>query len=165
MGTKRRDSDSGGYWGLCPECEQEPIFIHVRKNHYATCPTHRTAWFVGYNLMTTYCRWDDDELVHVYGHDDRERITAEAAAELSAYREVKPVYRRRPTDPRLWLHVCNVSVHQDCAVCGGDVKANEPPNPDVYLYGSCDKLVCDPCVRRADSRFLQERDLLRAPQP
>jgi hypothetical protein len=80
------------HWGLCPECGGEPSFIHVGKTHFATCERDKTAWCVGYNLITTHTRLDDPDVIAIYGHADRDRIDAENLAELNAnYRRVESV--------------------------------------------------------------------------
>ena len=82
------------YWGLCPEGKEEPDeFIHVGKSHWATCSRHKVAWYVGYNLITTYERMDDQLVRELYGHTDRALIAADALKRLkTSYRPVEPIH-------------------------------------------------------------------------
>ena len=73
--------DKEPYWGLCPECEDEPVFLHCYRRNVATCPKCKTAWIVGDNLFG----------IPTYGAE------AEAVrAELDSYRGVEPYY------PPIW---------------------------------------------------------------
>jgi hypothetical protein len=47
--------------------------------------------------MTTYWRWDDAELMRVYGHTDRDRIADQELARLQeGYHFVEPFYPEPP---------------------------------------------------------------------
>jgi hypothetical protein len=76
-------TSTGHPWGLCPKCHAEPASLaNLGKHHYATCAACGVAWYVGYNLMTTPQRWEDEDLVAVFGHANRERLRREELAYL-----------------------------------------------------------------------------------
>lgn len=65
------------HFGWCPECGKTDGYLNIRDVHYFYCDAHRTRWFVGSNLFSS---WQ---------HEDE--ATWEANAQhLEDYRDVDP---------------------------------------------------------------------------
>ena len=55
----RPDVDEA-YWGRCPDCTEtdpENMYCNVGRGHWMYCNKHRTCWFIGANLMSS---WRDE---------------------------------------------------------------------------------------------------------
>jgi hypothetical protein len=42
------------YFGGCPECGKNDGYRNVWKAHWFVCDAHRTKWFWGFNLVSTW---------------------------------------------------------------------------------------------------------------
>lgn len=47
-------SDGYGYWGLCPTCKETDGFVNLGRGHWFICKKHRTRWFIGSNLFSSW---------------------------------------------------------------------------------------------------------------
>lgn len=66
-------------FGGCPECGGSDGYINAGQDHWSVCDTHRTKWWIGSNLFSSW-RYES------------EREKAESAIKLARYREVGPVW-------------------------------------------------------------------------
>ncbi len=66
------------HFGNCPECGRTDGYINVFKDHYFRCDEHKTVWFVGRNLYSSWRHETEEDWQH-----NRER--------LIDYRVVEPV--------------------------------------------------------------------------
>ena len=79
-----RSSDSGGRvttthrFGGCPECGDQDGYVNVGRSHWIVCDPHRTKWWVGENLFSS---WRDED----------EETWRKNKVMLAGYREVEPV--------------------------------------------------------------------------
>ena len=71
------------HFGACPECGGSDGYINVRKSHWFVCDAHRTRWWAGSGLFSSW-------------HDENEDIWARNAERLGGYREVEPLEQVEP---------------------------------------------------------------------
>lgn len=67
------------YFGVCPECGRSNGCINVGKGHWFHCREHKTKWFVGSNLFSSWRQETEEE--------QRERYEE---LDFGSYREVEP---------------------------------------------------------------------------
>jgi hypothetical protein len=46
-----------GYFGLCPHCRNTDGYFNAGSSHWFVCDEHKTRWFVGCNLFSS---WKDE---------------------------------------------------------------------------------------------------------
>jgi ssDNA-binding Zn-finger/Zn-ribbon topoisomerase 1 len=46
---------------ICPKCGQEPIYYHVRSNHWAVCEECKVRWYYGSGLMSIWMEFTEDD--------------------------------------------------------------------------------------------------------
>jgi len=68
------------YFGDCPECGCNDGYFNIGRGHWFFCYQHKTAWFVGWNLMSSW-------------RHESEEVWKKNTALLSLYREVEPWHR------------------------------------------------------------------------
>jgi hypothetical protein len=66
------------YFGGCPLCGRTDGYMNIRAAHWFVCDNHRTRWFIGTNLFSS---WKDET------EADWER----SRQKLESYTEVKPI--------------------------------------------------------------------------
>ena len=66
------------YFGACPQCGGSDGYLNVRKSHWFFCDTHRTRWWAGSGLFSSW-------------HDENDGIWASNAERLDDYREIEPL--------------------------------------------------------------------------
>jgi ssDNA-binding Zn-finger/Zn-ribbon topoisomerase 1 len=49
--------DSSNYFGGCPECGGNDGYVNIGRGHWFVCKKHKTHWFIGSNLFST---WKDE---------------------------------------------------------------------------------------------------------
>lgn len=72
------------YFGGCPKCGKTNGYVDVGADHWFACDAHRTRWYAGSNLFSS---WRNEKTP--------EEIASNA--KVMAYRVVEPV--RMPTEP------------------------------------------------------------------
>jgi hypothetical protein len=53
-GKETDDPEGKYYWGRCPECDAQPAFVNIGRNHWFFCATHKVCWCVGSNLFSSW---------------------------------------------------------------------------------------------------------------
>jgi hypothetical protein len=71
-------ADRVDHFGGCPECGRDDGYLNVRSAHALVCDKHRTYWWIGSSLFSS---WQ---------HEDVE-IWRANAAKLDGYRLVEPL--------------------------------------------------------------------------
>ena len=74
------------YWESCPVCHQVDEFLNIYRDHWFVCHRHRTKWWVGSNLFSTW-------------RNEKPSDWTRNAARLSAYREVEPYQPAKQEPP------------------------------------------------------------------
>jgi hypothetical protein len=100
------------HFGGCPECGDLTMMRDVGRNHFACCDQHKTYWWVGRNLFSTW-------------HAQTEQQAQAHTRLLDTYREVKPLPQEsemaaaehRPINVE--LTITNTLTRWPCSVCSG----------------------------------------------
>jgi hypothetical protein len=75
--------ETENYFGACPECHKTDGYVDVVHDwcasHYFLCEEHKTRWFIGQNLFSS---WMDEDPLQRQRHLDK--------MDFDSYREVKP---------------------------------------------------------------------------
>jgi hypothetical protein len=66
------------YFGACPDCGATNGYINVGGQHWFVCRPHKTRWWAGYNLFSSW-------------QDEGEAVWRRNADLLATYREVEPL--------------------------------------------------------------------------
>ena len=110
------------YFGGCPECGETNGYLNVGRSHWFVCDAHRTKWFIGENLFSSW-------------RDESEADWRRSAEKLAGHREVKPIYpepteeeRRQKAKHEAWSAECKRIDKGFGVVCGGPdgIRAIEP---------------------------------------
>jgi hypothetical protein len=67
------------YFGACPECHSDGEMLNIGRGHWFVCDEHRTRWFIGSNLFSSWR--DEDETIWRANHE-----------RLKDYRDVDPYF-------------------------------------------------------------------------
>jgi hypothetical protein len=81
------------YFGRCPHCacgEDQSHYVNVGRSHFFVCDVHRTFWWIGSNLFSSW-------------RDETEEDWRRNAALLDTCREVEPV----------WCRACSPMIEDD----------------------------------------------------
>ncbi|MFH0899003.1 MAG: hypothetical protein V2A73_00080 [Pseudomonadota bacterium] len=70
-----------GSWGDCPKCGRTDGFLNIGRGHWFMCHTHKTKWFAGSNLFSTW-------------REESEETWVRNSALLANYEEVEPMMRQ-----------------------------------------------------------------------
>lgn len=70
---------SDATFGVCPICKGQDGFMNVGREHWFVCQEHKTKWFVGSNLFSSW-RYQSEE------------VWEENARILEGYEEVEPAH-------------------------------------------------------------------------
>ena len=81
MGDVVQLREEPGYFGGCPKCGRNDGYLNVGKSHWFVCDEHKTTWFVGSNLFSSW-------------REQSQEVWEENARQLSEYKDVEPL---RPT--------------------------------------------------------------------
>ncbi len=81
------DITTDEYFGGCPECGETNGYLNVGRSHWFVCDAHRTKWFIGENLFSSW-------------RDESEADWRRSAEKLAGHREVKPIYPEPTEDER-----------------------------------------------------------------
>jgi len=46
--------ENDGYFGLCPVCHKTDGYINIGRAHWFLCEAHKTKWFIGENLFSSW---------------------------------------------------------------------------------------------------------------
>ena len=76
--TRRQD---GGYFGWCPHCKNADGYLNVGRGHWYYCDVHKTRWWIGSNLFSSWRFETEDEQRQKY-----------EAKDFGSYEEVEEVY-------------------------------------------------------------------------
>ncbi len=57
---------SNSYWGVCPECHKNDGTLNIGRSHWYFCKEHKTRWFVGANLFSTWKDQTEEEQRKIY---------------------------------------------------------------------------------------------------
>jgi hypothetical protein len=79
MTATREQAD--GYFGWCPHCRNNDGFINVGRNHWFLCQEHKTKWWAGANLFSSWREETEEEQRAIY---DKYGV--------GGYTEVEPVF-------------------------------------------------------------------------
>ena len=71
-------SECPGYFGGCPHCHRDDGYLDVGREHWFVCVEHRTKWFAGSNLFSS---WREQTPL--------DRLLSERT--LARFRAVKPI--------------------------------------------------------------------------
>ncbi len=74
------ETETDGYFGLCPECHKTDGYMNIGRTHVFTCEEHGTWWIAGSNLFSCW-------------REETELEWRRNAKRLDSWREVRP-YRR-----------------------------------------------------------------------
>jgi hypothetical protein len=66
------------YFGACPNCGNAEAYLNVVRDHWSVCHTHKTKWWTGFNLFSS---WEDED----------ESVWAKNVQTLKGYTEVEPL--------------------------------------------------------------------------
>ena len=66
-------------FGLCPRCFRADYYMNVGREHWFVCDTHKTKWFAGDNLFSSWRHESDEDF-------------ARNALLLEEYERVEPFY-------------------------------------------------------------------------
>jgi hypothetical protein len=66
------------YFGGCPECGGDDGYLNVNRDHWFVCDKHKTKWWAGYNLFSS---WQEESEAEWLSNSYR----------LAEYREVQPL--------------------------------------------------------------------------
>jgi hypothetical protein len=55
--TKPKRNQDGGFFGSCPHCKNADGYLNIGRGHWMFCDEHRTRWFIGTNLFSS---WRDE---------------------------------------------------------------------------------------------------------
>ena len=80
--------DMTGYWGVCPECRRTDGYLNVGRGHWFYCREHRTLWYVGSNMFSSWRYQSEDEQRAIY---------AQVFGDGGEWRDVEPVYTTSAT--------------------------------------------------------------------
>jgi hypothetical protein len=58
------------YFGVCPECHRSDGYINCGKSHWGYCKAHKTCWFFGENLLSTWVDETQEEQVRIFNELD-----------------------------------------------------------------------------------------------
>lgn len=47
------------HFGWCPECGKSDGCLNIERDHWYYCDAHRTRWYVGSNLFSSWRREDE----------------------------------------------------------------------------------------------------------
>jgi hypothetical protein len=70
---QNRHDDDGyvhNYFGTCPECHKTDGYINIGKSHWFLCKKHRTRWWVGSNLFSSWRDQTEEEQRRLYDELD-----------------------------------------------------------------------------------------------
>lgn len=70
-----------GYWGLCPICKKTDGYVNIGRNHWFICEKHRTRWWIGSNLFSSW-----------RGETESEQLRHCKKIGFDTFRDVKPFY-------------------------------------------------------------------------
>lgn len=65
------------YFGVCPDCWHTDGYLNVGRHHVFVCHEHRTCWYAGSNLFSS---WREQDPADWLGNE----------ATLAGYIEVEP---------------------------------------------------------------------------
>ena len=46
--------ENDGYFGLCPVCHKTDGYINIGRSHWFLCEEHKTKWWIGANLFSSW---------------------------------------------------------------------------------------------------------------
>ncbi|MGJ8583878.1 MAG: hypothetical protein ACSHXD_07305 [Marinosulfonomonas sp.] len=83
------EGGSGAHFGVCPVCKNYSGCLNIGRDHWFYCETHKTKWWIGSNLFSSWRNQTDEE------HSQNASI-------LSEYSDVTapPAYREKTPDHR-----------------------------------------------------------------
>ena len=70
-------------YGNCPECGKTDGYVNISCNHWFVCHEHKTKWFVGSGLFSS---WENEREIDWLGN----------AVLLGRYKDVKPLESKHP---------------------------------------------------------------------
>ena len=47
--------------GVCPHCGGNDGYLNVGRTHWFVCHTHKTRWWIGCNMVTTWKQETEDD--------------------------------------------------------------------------------------------------------
>jgi hypothetical protein len=127
------------YYGNCPECGKNNGYINYGRDHYFLCHEHKTIWWIGNNLFSS---WQEED----------ETIWEERRRRYGDYQDV--TYKGAPKDnpednqpkcPPLGIHLNEHAMCEFCAVCSKNIKLELGPE---LFTAETNKPVCYDCARK-----------------
>jgi hypothetical protein len=94
-GTGEEEDEAKGiqnfkdHFGTCPHCHDYSDIINIGRSHWMICETHKTKWWLGSNLFSSWRDQTEDEQRAIYD-----------AKGIDTFDEVKPCYPA-PTDAEI----------------------------------------------------------------
>ena len=58
------------YFGCCPTCHETDGYLNIGKGHWFFCEAHKTRWYIGSNLFSTWQDQTEDEQRAIYEEHD-----------------------------------------------------------------------------------------------
>ena len=71
------EQTNDGYFGLCPVCHRTDGYINIRRGHWFYCKEHRTFWYIGSNLFSSWKDETEEEQHRIFdelGMESFERV-------------------------------------------------------------------------------------------
>lgn len=59
--TRMTPEQETNHFGTCPTCHKNDGSLNIGKSHWYYCKTHRTKWYVGFNLFSSWQHQTEDE--------------------------------------------------------------------------------------------------------
>ncbi len=53
-------------FGVCPECGSNDGYVNVGRSHWFFCAEHRTKWWAGSNLFSSWRNQTKEEQIRIY---------------------------------------------------------------------------------------------------
>ena len=131
------------HFGGCPHCSKTDGYINVGRDHWFVCDQHRTKWWAGSNLFSSW-------------RDETEEEWLRNEYKLENYISVDPVYRK-PTPEELEEVERTKRESAICRALGAVMSSSEPIDPDdpgSFLDGDRN----EPFVERPDRLFIMTRN-------
>lgn len=79
--TEPTREQNDGYFGWCPRCRNQDGYLNVGRGQWSYCDEHKTRWWIGSNLFSSWRLKTEDE--------QRQRYEAK---DFGSYKDVEPVY-------------------------------------------------------------------------
>jgi hypothetical protein len=66
MTTNRIDHNEADPFGVCPICGNNDGYVNVGRNHWFFCAEHKTKWWGGSNLFSSWREQTEEEMRRIY---------------------------------------------------------------------------------------------------